>query len=308
MWSACAYVRIMRPPSPLKAGSRVALVAPSGPLRGYADLERAITNTRMLGWEPVIGAHVLERDTYLAGTDESRRGDLNTFVADDSIDAIWCIRGGYGAMRLLNSLDYSAWRDHPKVLIGYSDITALHAAIGPRADLVTYHGPTARAELTDFSRASLAAAVGERNGALSLTASDGEVLHAGTATGRLAGGNLAVLSALVGTPFMPQLDDTILVLEDVNESVYRLDRMLTQLRLSGALDRVAGIAFGHFTEIPEDRSNENRPLADLLNEVADRCAVPCVAKIPVGHIADQWTLPFGRTAVLDADSKTLTIE
>jgi len=153
MCSACAYVRSMRSPSPLKEGSRVALVAPSGPLRGYADLERAITNTRMLGWEPVIGAHALERDTYLAGNDESRRADLNKFIADDSIDGIWCIRGGYGAMRLLNSLDYVAWRDKPKALIGYSDITALHAAVGPRADLVTYHGPTARTELT-FSSAS----------------------------------------------------------------------------------------------------------------------------------------------------------
>ena len=308
MCLACAYVRSMRSPSPLKAGSRVALVAPSGPLRGSTDLEHAIMNTRMMGWEPVIGAHVLERDTYLAGSDESRRTDLNAFVADDSIEAIWCIRGGYGSMRLLNSLDYSAWRDHPKTLIGYSDITALHAAIGPRADLVTYHGPTARTQLTDFSVASLAAVVGERKGPITSTASEADVLHRGVAAGRLAGGNLAVLSSLIGTPFAPQLDDTILVLEDVNESVYRLDRMFTQLRLSGALDRVAGIAFGHFTEIPEDLSNENRPLADLLHEVADRFAVPCVAKIPVGHIADQWTLPFGRTAVLDADSRTLTIE
>lgn len=308
MWSACAYVRSMRSPSPLKAGSRVALVAPSGPLRGYADLEHAIANTRMMGWEPVVGAHVLERDSYLAGSDESRRADLNAFVADDAIEAIWCIRGGYGATRLLNSLDYAAWRDHPKTLIGYSDITALHAAIGPRADLVTYHGPTARTQLTEFSAGSLAAAVGERNGPMTSTAGDADVLHGGVAAGRLAGGNLAVLASLVGTPFAPHLDDTILVLEDVNESVYRLDRMFTQLRLSGALDRVAGIAFGHFTEIPEDRSNENRPLDELLHEVAARCAVPCVAKIPVGHIADQWTLPFGRTAVLDADSRTLTIE
>ena len=308
MCSACAYVRSMRSPSPLKAGSRVALVAPSGPLRGYADLERAIMNTRMLGWEPVIGAHVLERDAYLAGGDPSRRADLNTFVADDSVDAIWCIRGGYGAMRLLNSLDYAAWRDHPKALIGYSDITALHAAIGPRAELVTYHGPTARAELTEFTITSLTQVVGEQNGGITLNAPDSETLQGGTATGRLAGGNLAVLSALVGTPFAPQLDDTILVLEDVNESVYRLDRMLTQLRLSGALDRIAGLAFGHFTEIPPDQSNENRPLNDLLSEVAERCAVPCVAKIPLGHIDDQWTLPLGRSAVLDADSRTLTIE
>ena len=308
MGSACAYVRSMRLPPPLKAGSRVALVAPSGPLRNEADLVRAGANTRAVGWEPVVGQHVLERDTYLAGTDDSRRADLNEFVADTSIDAIWCIRGGYGAMRLLNALDYTAWRDYPKTLIGYSDITALHAAIGPRADLVTYHGPTARSELTEFSKASLVAAVGERHGAISLTASNADVLHSGSATGRLAGGNLAVLSALTGTPFAPELDDAILVLEDVNESVYRLDRMFTQLWLSGALDRVAGIAFGHFTDIPADESGESRPLEDLLCEIADRCGVPCIARIPLGHIDDQWTIPLGRTAVLDADSKTLTIE
>ena len=276
-----------------------------GPLRGYADLERAMTNTRMLGWEPVIGAHVLERDTYLAGTDESRRGDLNTFVADDSIDAIWCIRGGYGAMRLLNSLDYSAWRDHPKVLIGYSDITALHAAIGPRADLVTYHGPTARAELTEFSRASLAPRSSERSGAFPSPRATGDTCAA-AATGRLVGGNLALLAALVGTPYAPHLDGTILVLEDVNESVYRLDRMLTQLRLSGALDRVAGIAFGHFTEIPEDRSNEDRPLADLLDEVADRSAAfPASLKFPSATSPINGRFHSARPPMLDADAKTL---
>ena len=298
----------MRLPPPLKPGSRVALVAPSGPLRNDTDLQRAIANTRAFGWEPVVGEHVLERDAYLAGSDDSRRADLNEFAADESIDAIWCIRGGYGSMRLLNALDYTAWRDYPKALIGYSDITALHAAIGPRADLVTYHGPTARSELTEFSKASLAAMVSESRGPISLSARDADVLHSGSATGRLAGGNLAVLAALTGTPFAPELDDTILVLEDVNESVYRLDRMFTQLRLGGALDRVAGIAFGHFTDIPPDESGESRPLDDLLCEIADRCRVPCVARIPVGHIDDQWTIPFGRTAVLDADSKTLKIQ
>ena len=259
-----------------------------------------------MGWEPVIGDHVLERAGYLAGADDSRRSDLNRFAEDPSIDAVWCIRGGYGATRLLNGLDYTAWRDRPRALIGYSDITALHAAIGPRAELITFHGPTARAHLTDFTRASLHEAV--TNGAATLFAGDAVTLIGGSASGRLAGGNLAVLTALCGTPFAPRLDGAILVLEDVNEAVYRLDRMLTQLRASGALDRVAGIAFGRFTEIPEDQSNETRSLDDLLAEVADQCGVPCIASIPVGHIDDQWTLPLGRMAVLDADAKTLTIE
>ena len=259
-----------------------------------------------MGWEPVVGDHVLERTGYLAGPDDSRRSDLNRFAEDSSIDAIWCIRGGYGATRLLNGLDYTAWRDRPRALIGYSDITALHAAIGPRADLVTFHGPTARAHLTDFTRSSLCAAV--TNGAVTLSAPAATTLRGGSASGTLAGGNLAVLTALCGTPFAPRLDGAILVLEDVNEAVYRLDRMLTQLRSTGALDRVSAIAFGHFTDIPEEQSTEIRSLDDLLAEVADQCGVPCVASIPVGHIDDQWTIPLGRTAVLDADAKTLTIE
>jgi muramoyltetrapeptide carboxypeptidase len=296
----------MRLPPPLRDGSRVALVAPSGPLKDESDLEKALENTRSMGWEPIVGDHVLERAGYLAGVDDSRRSDLNKFAADESIDGIWCIRGGYGASRLLNGLDYTAWRDRPRALIGYSDITALHAAIGPRAELVTFHGPTARAHLTDFTRSSLCAAV--TGSAVTLSAPNAVTLQGGSASGRLAGGNLAVLTALCGTPFAPRLDGAILILEDVNEAVYRLDRMLTQLRSTGALDRVAAIAFGHFSEIPEDHSNEQRSLDDLLAEVAAECGVPCVASIPVGHIDDQWTIPLGRTAVLDADARTLTIE
>lgn len=296
----------MRLPPPLTEGSRVALVAPSGPLKDESDLEKALENTRSMGWEPVVGAHILEREGYLAGVDESRRSDLNRFAEDPSIDAIWCIRGGYGASRLLNGLDYTAWRDRPRALIGYSDITALHASIGPRAELVTFHGPTARAHLTEFTRSSLCRAV--TDGAVTLADPNIVTLQTGAARGRLAGGNLAVLTALCGTPFVPHLDGAILVLEDVNEAVYRLDRMLTQLRLSGALDRIAGIAFGQFTEIPEDQSNEARSLDDLLAEVAEQCGVPCVARIPLGHIDDQWTIPLGRTAVLDADANTITIE
>ena len=260
-----------------------------------------------MGWEPIVGEHVLERDGYLAGSDENRAADLNRFAADPSVDAIWCARGGYGAMRLLDRIDYDAWRRSPKTLIGYSDITALHAAIGPRAGLVTFHGPTARARLTDFSEASLRASVasgGEPCG----EAPRASVLHGGRARGRLVGGNLAIVAALLGSPYAPSFEGAILVLEDVNESIYRIDRMLTHLRLAGALDRLAGIAFGHFTDIPPEPSDEERPLLDVLREVARRCGVPCLANIPVGHVADQWTVPLGAFACLDADARSLTIE
>jgi muramoyltetrapeptide carboxypeptidase len=296
----------MRAPAPLTSGARVALIAPSGPLRSESDLERAVASAREFGWEPVVGNHVLEHDGYLAGSDAHRLADLNRFAADPSIDAIWCIRGGYGAMRLLHGIDYDAWRGSTKTLIGYSDITALHSAIGPRADLVTYHGPTARGTLTEFTRTSFRAAVVDKTESCG-AATDGVMLRGGRAKGRLVGGNLALLASLCGTPYAPRYDGAILVVEDINESVYRLDRMFTQLRHAGALERLAGIAFGQFTDIPVDEGYEDRPLNSLLVEIAAAYDIPCLANIPLGHIPDQWTVPLGAIAELDADAKTLIV-
>jgi muramoyltetrapeptide carboxypeptidase len=255
----------------------------------------------------VVGEHVRAKDGYLAGSDAQRLADFNRAAADDSIDAVWCIRGGYGAMRLLDAVDYDAWCRHPKALIGYSDITALHAAIGARAELVTFHGPTARASLTEFCKSSLLEAV-TCDGPYVLSAPSAKALRPGRARGRLVGGNLALLAGMAGTPFAPSYDDAILVLEDVNESVYRLDRMLTQLRLNGALANLSGLVLGQFTDIPDDPSNEDRPLSELLDEVTGWCGVPCLANVPVGHVSDIWTVPLGATAELNADSKMLKIE
>jgi muramoyltetrapeptide carboxypeptidase len=297
----------MRVPPPLRAGARVALVAPAGPVRGQPDIDRAISSVRRMGWEPVLGDHVAERDGYLAGGDAHRLADFNRFAADESIDAIWCVRGGYGAMRLLDAIDYESLRRWPKALIGYSDITALHAAIGRLADVVTFHGPTAREEMSEFSADSLARAVTLQRDPCGV-ADAGRTLARGTARGRLVGGNLALLAALCGTPYAPSMANAILVIEDVGEAAYRIDRMLTQLLLSGALDDVAGIAFGQFTEVPEDALSSERSIDHVLQDTADRLAVPCIAGIPMGHCNAQWTIPLGATAALDADACTLTVD
>lgn len=299
--------RLMRRPG-LRAGARVALVAPAGPLRGEDDLRRAQENVRSSGWQPVTAAHVLAKDGYLAGTDAERLTDLNDALTDEHVDAIWCVRGGYGAMRLLDGLDYAAMRRRPKPIIGYSDITALHAAIGTRCETVTFHGPTARAMLTPFSRASLERAL--EGGDPCGEAAAGETLHGGRARGRLVGGNLALLVSLAGTPYEPDYDGAILVVEDVNEPVYRIDRMLTQLRLGGRLTSCAAIVFGQFTDVPVDAPEESlgaRQLGDLLRETAATVGVPCLGGAPVGHVADQWTVPLGAEAVLDADARALRI-
>jgi muramoyltetrapeptide carboxypeptidase len=299
----------MRPsplPPPLAPGARVALIAPAGPLKNPGELAASITHARALGWEPVAGKHALGRYGYLAGTDAERLDDLNTALRDDAIDAVWCLRGGYGVMRLLDDIDYDALRRRPRTILGYSDITALHAAIGLRSALVTYHGPTARGALSTFSRDSLERAIVAQEDSCGI-AIGARTLRGGRAEGRLVGGNLALLTALAGTPYAPDYRGAILVLEDVGEATYRIDRMLTQLRLAGVLSQLAGIAFGHFTEATAPHDAASRPLDDVLREAADAAGVPAVAGIPIGHIDEQWTIPLGARAALDADAATLTV-
>ncbi len=298
----------MKRPPVLAAGARVALVCPAGPVAGPEDLARAEQNCRVMGWEPVPGQWVLARDGYLAGTDQQRLDDFNAALRDDTIAGIWCVRGGYGAMRLLEDIQYDVLRRHPKTLMGYSDITALHAAIGARCRLVTYHAPVARAELTPFTRDSLERAVVRGTDPCGAAAT-ARPLRGGRAQGRLVGGNLALLAALAGTAFAPDYDRAIVVVEDVNEDVYRLERMLLTLRLGDAFATCTGLVFGAFTNTPEQRPDHGgaRPLAAVLQELADQLRVPCVAGVPVGHIDDQWTIPLGAQARLDADACTLSV-
>lgn len=300
----------MRPYPPIPSGARVALVAPAGPLKMPVDLDRAVANARTFGWEPVVGEHARDSEAYFAGADEGRLADVNAALRNDNIAAVWCLRGGYGAMRLIERIDYEALRRTPKAIIGYSDITAFHCAIATQCQLGSIHGPTARSTLTPFSERSLRAAV-LRDGDPCGEAPKAKVLVPGRARGRLMGGNLALLCALHGTPFEPNYEGAVLVLEDVNEAPYRVERMLLQLRLSGALLQCAAIAFGSFTNAghTSDRTlgGTTRSMDEVLLEAAEVVGVPCLSGIPVGHIDDQWSIPLGLDAELDADQKRLTV-
>lgn len=296
----------MRLPPPLAPGARVALIAPAGPLRSPDAINDAAAQARSFGWEPVIGQHAAGRMGYFAGSDEDRLRDLNQALGDDTIDGIWCLRGGYGVMRLLDDIDVDAMRKKPRTLIGYSDITALHAALGGAADLITFHGPHAALALSSFSRDSFErAVVAQRDPCGNAPAA--RTLQPGRAEGRLVGGNLSLLASLCGTRFAPDYTDCILVVEDIGEPTYRIDRMLQQLALSGALARVAGIAYGQFTEGTDAGDASSRALDDVLREAADIADVPAVAGFPLGHIDDQWTIPLGAMAELDADARTLHV-
>jgi muramoyltetrapeptide carboxypeptidase len=252
----------------------------------------------------VFAEHAGASTGYLAGADSDRLSDLNAAIRDNSIDAIWCVRGGYGAMRLLDKVDYAALRRTPKPIIGFSDITALHCAIQKCCGLISFHAPTARGALSDFSRESLRKALIEHVDSCGV-AEDAREIRAGRAAGRLVGGNLALIAALVGTPFGADLTDSILVLEDVNEPLYKVDRMLQQLLLAGAFAACKAIVFGDCSSGEENESTAG--LDQLLGSFAERLRVPCLAGIPLGHIADQWTIPLGAQATLDTGERSLHV-
>lgn len=299
---------MIRPPA-LRPGARVALVAPAGPL-APAAVDNAIEVVRSWGFEPVVGEHARERRFYLAGSDAERAGDFNAALRDDSVDAIWCLRGGYGVMRIVADLDWQALVRRPRPVIGFSDNTALHLAIR-RHGIVSFHGPHAAKEMTAFSEDGLFRALtsAEPAGVLPFPAMDGRAasVTGGVAEGRLVGGNLSLIAATLGTPYAIQAEGAILFLEEVGEPAYRTDRLLTQLRLAGVLQSAAAIALGAFSECPDDGAEQVPPVEQVLLDRLDDLGVPFAFGFPFGHVEDNWTLPVGVRARLDADAGTLEL-
>jgi len=307
-----------RPPR-LAAGARIALLAPAGPLLEGDDLTRAEALCRALGYEPVLSPGAGRHYGYLAGTDQERLGDLNAALGDASIDGVWCMRGGYGSTRILDQVDFEALAHRPKPLVGFSDITALLIGAVVRAGVVAFHGPVARAAMPPFSREHFERVLvrPEPAGRLGRLPQPPNVLiprenrivtlAGGTAEGPLFGGNLSLIQCLLGTPFFPDLDGAILFLEDVGEEIYRVDRMLAHLRAAGALDRLAGVAVGRFTDLQRRGADGALGFDEVLQTYFGPLGIPVAHGFPVGHIDDQWTLPLGVRARLDADAGELEL-
>jgi len=293
----------------------VALLAPAGPLGERDDLDRGIDLCRALGYEPSPGKHALDRHGYLAGNDEARLTDLNAALRDTAIDAIWCLRGGYGVTRILDGVDVEAFAARPRAVIGYSDITALLLALHRRTGVVTFHGPMSRAPLTSFSRSHFERVLAEAAvpGRLGRLPSPTGVLvprsprivtiRGGTAEGPLVGGNLSLLLALAGTRHFPDLDGALLFIEDVGEDLYRVDRLFAQLRMLGVLERLAGVIVGQFTDMQRGAGDGGALAFDeVLHTYFGTLGIPVAAGFPIGHVDDQWTMPIGVRARLDGSA------
>jgi muramoyltetrapeptide carboxypeptidase len=309
---------LVRPPR-LARGSRVALVAPAGPLLELDDITRAEALCRALDYEPRTGPRAGGHYGYFSGTDEERLADLNAALRDPAIDAVWCLRGGYGVTRILDGVDFEALSRRPRPVIGYSDITALLAAVGRRSGLVSFHGPTARAAMPSFTRRHFEKVLGlaEPPGRLEPLPTPTDVLLpqaervvavcGGRGDGVLAGGNLSLIQCLVGTPWFPDLDGALLVLEDVGEDLYRIDRMLAHLRAIGALSRLAGVLVGRFTRCRRHLDDGSLGVDQVLEHYFAPLHIPVMMGLPIGHIDDQWTIPLGVRARMDAETGTVEL-
>lgn len=292
----------------LQAGDAVALISPAGPLRGADALAAAVARIEALGLRAVPSRHALARNGYLAGTDEQRAADLNAALRDPAMRGVVALRGGYGTTRILDAIDYDALRADPKVVLGYSDLTAPLNAFAARSGVVTYHGPVPALSSFGPDEAAWLRAATMETVPLALHAPEGTALRGGRARGRLAGGNLSLVAALVGTPYAVDFDGAIAFFEDVDEVPYRIDRMFTQLRASGALRGCAGILLGTFDGCdPEDETDPLRRLAHVLEDRLGDLGVPVLAGAPFGHAGEQWTLPIGALAELDADAASLLV-
>jgi muramoyltetrapeptide carboxypeptidase len=305
-------------PRPLAPGDTVALVSPSSAVSDPLDLQLAREVMEALGLRVVTGAHYAERRGHLAGSDAERAGDLNAAFADPDVAAIVCTRGGSGAARLLPLLDYEAIRANPKALLGYSDVTALHCAIQARTGLVTFHGPIGTGSWNRFNADQFRRVFFERElmryenrieagDELVPRRNRTRTLVPGQARGRLLGGNLTVLTALAGSPYLPDFDGAILFLEDVSEAPYRVDRMLTTLRLMGVLDRIAGFVFGECTDCDPGDGYGSLTLAQILDDFIVPLGIPAYTGAMIGHIREQFILPVGGEVELDADAGTLRL-
>jgi muramoyltetrapeptide carboxypeptidase len=299
--------------SPLRApalarGDVVMLVSPSGP----TSAERIEASTAMLtGWglDVVAAPGALDRHGYLAGPDPARLAGVNAALRDPAVRGIICTRGGYGAQRIVDGIDFDAWRAAPKVLTGFSDITALQLAAWQRIGLASVHAPMAgwNPEHTGtVSADSLRAALTTTDDVV-VTARDDEETSPlrvpGVAIGPLIGGNLCMVESTIGTPDMPDLRGAILLLEEVQEPPYKVDRMLTHLRRCGALAGLAGIAIGQFTGCADGWTTS---VLDVLADRLGDLGVPVLGGLPIGHGRDQMSVPLGVPATLDVAAATLT--
>lgn len=307
-------------PKKLKKGDTVGLIAPAGYLKEN-HLKETRENLEGIGLKIYYTERISHRNGYLGGTDKERAEDINHMFANENVDAIFAVRGGYGCARMLDYIDYDIIKKNPKILIGYSDITSLLYAIYAKTGLVCFHGPVGTSTFNEFSVKNMKDVLMETKAPVVLesheeayTSEDPEyrfsVINSGKAEGVLAGGNLSIVASMVGTSYDVNLKDKILFLEEIGEDPYRVDRMLTQMELAGKFEGIRGFALGIFKDCSlkdEEDKKKSFSLHEVLFDRLQKFNVPTIYGLSFGHVVNKFTLPFGVNAELNVDNRTLAL-
>ena len=306
---------ILIPPR-LVRGDAIGLISPAGALNAERQqrLQHGLAYLRQQGFDIREGQFLRERHGYLAGTDEQRAQDLNDMLADPTVKAIFCTRGGYGINRILELVDYKAAQELPKIIVGYSDITALQLALFANIGLVTFSGPMVAIEMGDslpgLTHRELWNTLMQPQKHLYSARIDDHGFYTyspGIAEGRLLGGCLSVLVTLLGTPFLPDFSGAILLLEDIGEDLYKIDRYFSQLKNAGVLNALAGVILGQFVDIHPDENHNPVEFDDIISYYLIPLNIPVLGQFPHGHVPLKYTLPLGCRTRMDAESGTLQL-
>src|SRR5690606_4864676 len=298
-------------PKPLNQGDLVGIISPSSAMANEMEFVFAREAMEALGFKVVVGAHVADGRGHVAGTDGERAQDLNDMFAHPDVKAIICLRGGSGAARILPLIDYENIKRNPKPLLGYSDITALHQAIFTQTGLITFHGPNGSGSWNSFNAKQFQKLFFEqeqmryenelvRGDDLVIKQNRIQTITPGTAEGIIVGGNLTVLTALAGSPYLPDFQDKILLLEDIEEGPYRIDRMMSTLQLMGALDKIKGFIFGQCTDCEPSGGYGSLTLNQILEDFILPLGIPAYRGAMIGHIPKQFIVPIGAKVRMDA--------
>ena len=298
-------------PKKLQKGSKIAVTAPGGVIWDPKDVLRFEQRLQKMGYSVVLGDTLTKKHGYLAGTDDERANELMSFFADSSIDGIIAMRGGWGCARLLDKLDYSIIQSNPKVLMGFSDITSLLNAIYVKTGLVTFHGLVGVNTWNEFSADVFNRVVcnGENcsfpKDQSSIT--NFVTINKGKASGKLFGGNLSVISGLIGSPYFEIPENSILFLEETNEEPYVVDRLLTHLKLANVYDKLNGVIFGNCSKCLAENPVQSIPTIEVIREHFSSLKIPVSFGSPIGHVSNKWTLPIGIEVEMDAETGTLRL-
>ncbi len=306
-------------PKALPKGGTIGLVSPSAATAHHKDILIAQKVIEALGYRVKLAPHVMERRGHLAGTDQQRADDINSLFTDKQVDAIFCLRGGSGAARVLPLLDYPSIKENPKPLLGYSDITALHNALLSQTGMISFHGPNATSDWNAFHVEQFQRVFEQQQSMRyeNLDKKDDELVNtryftqtitSGTASGRLVGGNLTVLTALAGSKYLPDFSGKILFLEDIDEAPYRIDRMMSTLKLMGALDKISGFVFGDCNDCQPGAGYGSLSLDEIFADYIKPLGIPAYRGAMIGHIKRQFILPVGAQVTLNADAGTISLD